>query len=827
MLRRKSNANQEVEEYRDLLETPTEFEDGFTRKAILGVFFVAFVMIPGNMYLSLMVGGSLGAAAEWVTIILFAEITKRSFTSLTRQEVYVLYYVAAGLIAAETGAFEGLLWNQYLRQSPPAQQFGIANLIPDWWAPPLESPALLQRTFLHTDWIIPISLLLAQFVISRVSWFTMAYALFRLNSDYERLPFPFAPVAAQGATALAETTQGVESWRWRAFSAGAMIGLVFGTLYVAIPAISGSLLTKPIQLIPIPFVDFTQVTGNFIPATPLGFTAHLGPIFAGLVMPFWGVMGTFLGVVAHSVANPILYDLGYLQIWQPGMGAIETFFVNSVDFWMSFGIGTTIAIALIGIWQVVQGLRNAAAARASGRGGGSWAVPEGRGDFPMWIALTLYGLTAAGLIVIAWIFLPAFHQFIWFFLFFGFVLTPFQSFVNARLVGMVGQTIEIPYVREATIILSGYQGVDIWFMPFPLGNYGSQTQKFREIELTGTKFTSIIKAEVVMVPIVLFATFLYSSYIWKLAPIPSASYPYAQVMWRLRALQTCIWFTGTLKSELKESPERNSATWVPSNLVEGEWWYWRVRAADSKWIESQGKFGEAGPWSEKRAFYTHFGESMPTDVPTLPPGALEKAAPAAGGYEVRAEGPAAAGLPHAADLIRDAVATPDRIPELVEGERPVIGVVDTPRPALLAASAQALPEGWEYYFAVDTDPNFTSPWIQRSTDEPWLFRAIKPNLIVAGTVVGLGSYILLSAFGLPILLVFGYVRALTTIPHWMITEVIGAMLARYYFWNRYGRQQWRTYAPVLAVGFACGMALMGMASISIALIQKSVSVLIF
>ena len=102
--------------------------------------------------------------------------------------------------------------------------------------------------------------------------------------------------------ALAETTQGVDSWRWRVFSAGAMIGLVFGVLYVAIPAISGALLTEPIQLIPIPFVDFTQITGNFIPATPLGFTAHLGPIFAGLVMPFWGVMGTFIGVVAHSVA---------------------------------------------------------------------------------------------------------------------------------------------------------------------------------------------------------------------------------------------------------------------------------------------------------------------------------------------------------------------------------------------------------------------------------------------------------------------------------------------------------------------------------------------
>ena len=168
---------------------------------------------------------------------------------MKKQEVYVLYYVAAGLIAAETGSFQGLLWNQYLRQSPAAKQFGIANLIPDWFAPPLESAALLQRTFLHSDWLLPIALLLAGVVISRISWFTAAYALFRVNSDYERLPFPFAPVAAQGATALAETTQGVESWRWRVFSAGAMIGLVFGALYVAIPAITGALLTEPIQLI--------------------------------------------------------------------------------------------------------------------------------------------------------------------------------------------------------------------------------------------------------------------------------------------------------------------------------------------------------------------------------------------------------------------------------------------------------------------------------------------------------------------------------------------------------------------------------------------------
>ena len=794
--RNKTNPNKEIEEYRDLLETPTSFEDGFTSKTILGVLFVAFIMIPGNMYLSLMVGGSMGAAAEWVTIILFAEITKRSFTTLKRQEVYVLYYVAAGLIAAETGAFNGLLWNQYLVQSPAAKQFGLTKLIPTWWAPPADSEALVQRTFLHKDFIVPIALLVIGMIISRISWFTMAYTLFRLNSDYERLPFPFAPVAAQGATALAESTTGEDTWRWRVFSAGAMIGLVFGTIYVAIPAISGALLTEPIQLIPIPFIDFTQVTGNFIPATPLGFTAHLGPIFAGLVMPFWGVMGTFIGVIAHSVLNPILYNYGILKIWQPGMGTIETFFVNSVDFWMSFGIGTTIAIAIIGVYQVITSLRKSAADRAAGVGR-DMSPPEGRGDFPIWMALALYSLGAAALITISAVLLPEFGQFIWFFLFFGFIFTPFQSFVNARLVGMVGQTVSIPYVREATIILSGYQGVDIWFIPFPLGNYGAQTQKFREIELTGTKFTSIMKAEVFMMPIVLVATFLYSSYIWKLAPVPSASYPFAQLMWRLAAYQQCLWYTGTMKSELDLAPDGREVAWVPANLSEHEWWYWQVRAVDPEWLETEGKRGKAGPWTEKGSFYTHYEEGDPS-IPEQLPGVAEESN---------------------ATVVQPVLKVMEPALEA--------GIMRTPRPVLRVSSETALPEGWVYYYIIDTDPNFTSPWIQRSTDEPWLFRAINKNIILAGTVFGVASYILLSIFGLPVLLIFGYVRALTTIPHWIITEVIGALLARYYFWNKYGQKQWRLYAPVLAVGFACGMALMGMAAISIALIQKSVSVLIF
>ncbi len=69
-----------------------------------------------------------------------------------------------------------------------------------------------------------------------------------------------APIAAAGATALAEAGTKEESWRWQVFSTGTVIGLLFGLIYVFIPVVTGVLFPKPVQLIPIPFIDFTSNT---------------------------------------------------------------------------------------------------------------------------------------------------------------------------------------------------------------------------------------------------------------------------------------------------------------------------------------------------------------------------------------------------------------------------------------------------------------------------------------------------------------------------------------------------------------------------------------
>ncbi|MFW6372883.1 MAG: peptide transporter, partial [Thermodesulfobacteriota bacterium] len=109
--------DKELQEYRDLLPQPDHFEEGFDWKTIIGGIFIGFLMMPGSMYLQLVIGSGIGPAARWVTIILFAEIAKRSYTELKQQEIFLLYYMAGAALASP---FQGLLWNQYLVQSDAA-----------------------------------------------------------------------------------------------------------------------------------------------------------------------------------------------------------------------------------------------------------------------------------------------------------------------------------------------------------------------------------------------------------------------------------------------------------------------------------------------------------------------------------------------------------------------------------------------------------------------------------------------------------------------------------------------------------------------------------
>ena len=1055
--RKKERQWGEVDEYRDLLQAPDRFEEGFTSRTIIGVLFISLIMTPGEMFLGLYAGIDIGVAAQWVTVILFLEVSKRSFAALRRQEIYLLVYVAGALIAGGEGAFLGLLWRQYFVTSAEAELFGIAHRLPWWWAPAPDSEAIAERTFIHRDWLAPILLLVVGTIMGRIAWFTSGYMLFRLTSDREQLPFPTAPMSALSAMALAEDSGAErETWKWPVFSIGAVIGASFGVIYVGVPVIT-ELWGSKVTILPIPFWELSPYFGNIIQAAPLGISTSLGAVFAGLFMPFWGVIGSFAGVMLHTAMSPFLYAWGYLPRWELGMHTIQTSIVTGIDFWRAFSIGITIAVTIVSFHQLFSTGREKQAElreKLQLQGGDQSGMCKhadclrpaevrgyclkhlGRGDFNMWICASLFCVAAIYPIVLAKTLFPALVStgLLVLFVLIAFVYAPIMSFVSARLDGLVGRNISIPYVEDAIRFMTGFRGVEIWLVPFPTRNFGGHAEGFRVVELTGMRFTSLLKAELFMLPIVLGVSLMYWNFLWRLGPIPSESYPYAQVYWPLEAFDRALAFSATMYNKTWRAGEElegdivpnGQVVWSPPNLEDGRWWYWRGRITRDLEVPDPVK-RDYEPWSQTGYFYTDFSGG---DAP--PP-------------------------PEAAEKIAAAASTSSDVPQLLW---PPNGMaIATPNPNFRAAINLAPGDSVDFYFEVDRLPSFDGEALQRSSDMPLLFKvlwqdmrftgnrkdddgdlniaalveSVEPEglggqlgladgdrlraingvelrvpqwdteridryftqgadsvfaawerdektmrravvrrpgealglefaadtsfveswteydavrvatvaevglghrlglqvgdylmtingqsieqdtwqseevvaafaavveetatrvlvewerdgdriqglvadasslplgltyregaiegideelvnnrdddgdglidedthhplggrkwpIIIGAASFGLVAYFALTFLGMPIFMIFGYVQSVTGIPHFLIPQIIGALLARHYFWKRYGKQQWRQYAMVLYVGFGVGMALVGMFSAALSIINKAVSSLAY
>ncbi len=554
----------EIQQYRELIETPTEFKDGFGWTTILGVIFCGLVMLPGGIYLGLMTGTGVGSAASWVTAILFMEIARRAFRPLSKQDLVVLLHAATVMMAGNLlfpgGPFGQLVFRAYLVGSEAVRDAGMLSAFPAWFAPSPASLAIAERSLLHVDWLVPGGIVLFMAVIATVQRYTLGYFFFRLTSDVERLPYPLAAVGALGATALADSdpnaeattgTQSEAAERRRTFSLGAVIGLGFGLLTVGIPALSSLVLDQPLYPIPQPFADATTLTEGFLPATPFGATLDLGVILIGFVLPFWTVVGTFVAIALTLLLNPLLHHYGVLHTWQPGMDTVNTAFSNNVDFWLSFSIGAGLGLSVVSVVNTIRHVRQLmrerrAAAAANPRNKADfWATPKGRGDYSPWLALGIYLAVTVLVVGLCLVLLPRTPGIVFFLCFFAFLYSPFIAYVNARLLGLSGQGFDIPYVREGAFLLSGARGIDIWLAPIPAENHGWQAQSFRINELAGVRFWSLIKTELVVIPVLFSLSLLFWAFIWKADAVPSTLFPWAQVNWELSAKNSVLLYSST------------------------------------------------------------------------------------------------------------------------------------------------------------------------------------------------------------------------------------------------------------------------------------------
>lgn len=546
--RRVKTQDAELEEFRRLLEVPATFDEGLTLASFLGTLFVALVMVPGALYMELVAGAGIGGAAQWVTVLLFVEVAKRANAKLNRAQLFILFYMA-GMVMS-TNVWNTPLFTQFLVRSDAAVSTGVANDIPHWVAPPnLDS---LPRTFLAKAWLPFIGLMLFREIMGRLSSAILGYGLFRVTSDVEDLPFPMAPVGAQGIVAIADQVDGSArtsgaSVRWRMFCVGCGVGMVFGLVYMALPTITGAFFSHPLQIFQIPFADFTPYTQKFLPAVATGYSFDLGNVILGMTLPFWSMVGSFVGLLFTFVMNPILYLAGRMPTWNEGDTTVVTLFANNVDFYFSFQIGISLAIAVFGIWIAFRTMRkgreNAGARR---RAEEVKAHAAARGHIPDALVLATYAFACTAYILMCGWLIDWHRGVMVVLLFFAFLYTPLISYVTARLEGLAGQVIEIPFITEISFILSGYTGAKIWFLPIPKANYGVQVVSYKQAELLGCKFGSVWKAQLLLFPIIILSSLFFSSFIWSLAEIPSAVYPYTEKIWDLTAKNTCLVYSATL-----------------------------------------------------------------------------------------------------------------------------------------------------------------------------------------------------------------------------------------------------------------------------------------
>ena len=541
--RRIKDVDAELEEFRSVMEVPGRFEEGFSLSSLLGTLFLALVMVPGALYMELVAGMGIGGAAQWVTVLLFVEVAKRANAKLSRAQIFILFYMS-GMIVGQS-VYGTPLFQQFVVRSDAAVSYGISSLVPSWAAP--ADLDTLPRTFLQKAWLPVLGLMLFNAVFGQVNAMLLGYGLFRLTSDVERLPFPMAPIGAQGVVAVAEQVEGAtrgagSGTRWRMFCIGAGVGMAFGLVYMALPTLTGALFGNPQMVFPIPFADFTPYTQRLLPAVATGLSFDLGQLVIGMVLPFYAMVGGFISLVIITVLNPILYHAGVLSTWKRGDETVVTLFANNVDFYFSFGIGLALAIAGYGLVTAFRSMRRrGAAAREAAQ-----PVPEGRGDIPARLIIGWYVASVAAYILLSGWLVAWDRGVLAVLVFFGAIYTPLMSYVAAKLEGLAGQVVEIPFIRELAFILSGYRGVAIWFLPIPKANYGAQTVSYKQAELLGCRFTSVWKSVLILFPIIFIAMILFSSFIWSMADIPSAVYPYTQQIWEFQAKNACLVYGSTL-----------------------------------------------------------------------------------------------------------------------------------------------------------------------------------------------------------------------------------------------------------------------------------------
>jgi len=526
-----------------------EWKSGLTWRVILAIIYGAVVLMPVEIWGSLMIGTI--PRLTWAVVIFFYWLSLLYGKPLTKQEILVMFAAVGTAIYAGVGLnFSGMFYRVWFSNSPIAYAYGLNKYLPSWYVPANElirTQAL--RTFLHPSWLPVFAVSALFWILNVIIGLSLGFFFYQLFVEVEKLPFPMARVSVEVITELEER----EPMRMRIFIVFALLGFIYSLIAYGVPVLSQAIVGYQITLIPYPWLDMTATFQESLPGSMIGLDTNLLSYMMGFILPQNVVICMFIGSFISSViGNPIVvwYFPELIPKWVNfpwGMRLADILFWSSIYVWYSVSIG--MAFAVLGE-QIIKGRKGLVTAFRNLMK----LTYEARriGMFSLKLILVLYlTLTILWFSIVAFILIPGFPIPPLIFLI---IIWPIiYGFITIRAFAETGFYIEIPHFIPNILILTmeSYKipihsklGIWPWFTPLGVSSGQGWCSTFFVCKGVRCTFSSYIKAVLLIAtPITIVLNLIYSEYLWRISPIPSPLFPYAQIFWPVTAAQRALWYT--------------------------------------------------------------------------------------------------------------------------------------------------------------------------------------------------------------------------------------------------------------------------------------------
>jgi len=509
-----------------------DVKSGLTFVSMMAVLYAIVVFIPAVGYLDLTVAGA-GLPISWFVLILWVELGRIFGRRISKQEATMVYALSGMSVVVPTM----LIYRVFFRDSPVVTFFGIAEEIPSWWVPSAQTGIGTLRTIFHPAWIAPIFLHVIDWAFWAMAFWAMALLGRKLFMEIEQLPFPIEQMNATAIVTISETRREEDL---HVLYASATLGFLYGFVLYAYPFIMQAWTGSSMAIIPVPWYDLSAQFSQSLPGAILGVATDLIPLASAFILPINVIVGILIGSLAIYFFGNILsvkYDVFLQPWWAPGMSLSLSIQRSTLYLWASIIIGIGFAAGLGPVLRNLPVLLRRSEARGAVR------LPE-TFSLRRWVLIPMIASYSASMLLYV-ILTPDFPvlNIIPFSLMFPILLV----LTDGRMLGTTGVQYGPQAQNVYRLILwsTGYPKADVWFVPWPwLTGIGPQLSQLKVCQLTDTSARSLIKAYWIFYPIALIFGFIMVEIFWSLAPIPSARYPGASMLWPINVTYESLWIKG-------------------------------------------------------------------------------------------------------------------------------------------------------------------------------------------------------------------------------------------------------------------------------------------